>query len=157
MLSTSLPAHQALSPREDAELARVAADHEELAWRLDALDRLLSWRDGLGSARWEADLRGWVQQMYPRLREHYRLEERSPLYTSFIEEFPRFAGELERLRAEHQALNGELGELAARVEVELSPGVVQRLAAFAGRLRRHDALERDLMGRAYVEDLGGAD
>ncbi len=116
---------------------------------------------------WSAQLQARLSALAKGMQEHFEGEEQSPIYRELPTETPRFADQLDRLKAEHLPM---LSDIDALVEMggeidpntkDLNTGSIRELKAriklLIATMRRHEAEENEIIMSAHWDDLGGND
>jgi Hemerythrin HHE cation binding domain len=117
--------------------------------------RMLSMIERAGNGETLAPL---LADFHPFLRRHFQDEERpNGFFDSVTRVAPRHAASLDVLRAEHRAFLDHV----ARLQQSISPGPISAatrddVAALVAGLRRHEALEGQLLMDSQSTDLGGS-
>lgn len=97
------------------------------------------------------------------LREHFNAEESGSLFTDLPRRRPRFASRLEALKDEHPGILDEVNkiiDLAGGLhdgKLHELRGLNARIQLFVARLRRHEAVENELIFEVYWDDIGAGD
>lgn len=114
-----------------------------------------------GDARWTERLLERLPALRSAMREHFEEEERGPLHNELAIHNPHLADQFQSLREEHPRLLDSIDTVIDRAQELRHPKVhelrvldahVQLLAA---RLRRHEAVENELMLEAIYQEIGG--
>ncbi len=113
--------------------------------------------------RWVTELHDASKELAGGLQEHFRSEERGPMFKQLPTSHPRLAEALEKLKAEHSIILEEIASAIARAEALQGPEVFQlrelnaRVQILIARIRRHEAEENELVIRAYWNESGMGD
>ncbi|MEQ8847744.1 hemerythrin domain-containing protein [Botrimarina sp.] len=142
---------------EGPDQPAVHNEHREL---FSLIERLRAACDG---GRRDADaVRDLASELTDELAEHFRHEEDGGYFTDALRKAPQLAPAARDLVAQH----GPLMESAEALNSMAQSGVESDawwdriegdLDVFSQQLRRHEAGERDLLQRAYNEDIGTKD
>lgn len=93
-----------------------------------------------------------VRELVELLTAHFAREESASLLADHPVRFARFAKALEHLAVDH---NDILNELRFLLENPPDSPSEDALRSVLEKLERHEAAEREILQRAYSEDLGG--
>jgi hypothetical protein len=129
----------------------ILTQHQNIDHALLELDQLLDdWRE---PSRLSASIAAFAMI----LQAHFEHEERSYLFNGFVEDYPRFAHQLEALKEEHIEMMAEIRSISAEL-LELPREVVAlRMRALMARLGLHESREIDLLQHAHTDDLAPGD
>lgn len=142
---------------DSAPFEPILTEHEDLLWRVHAVERHLARLEEAAARVGSADLvqeslealERVVEALEPLIREHFIHEEASPLYTTFILKRPDRAQEVARLRAEHEAMRHTITALlrtVARTDLEDSAtSAIEQGWALVRTIRAHERAEHELM------------
>lgn len=120
---------------------------------MSEIDALLRVREGLASDR----LRSAVETLGMLLEAHFSHEESSAMFTELPLEFPRFTREIEMLKRQHIEMLAEIGAIQSGAADSGQEELVGRLQDLLVTLDRHERVERELLQRAYTEDIASVD
>lgn len=117
---------------------------------IDALLRVHSGRaaDRLGAA---------VETLGMLLEAHFSHEEASSMFTELPLDLPRFAKDIDRLKEEHLEMLTEIRTIQRGISAVGQEEMASRLQDLLCTLERHERFERELLQRAYTEDVAPAD
>lgn len=100
-----------------------------------------------------------VRRLQPLLREHFDSEESADGFFAMLRErLPGNFHRVDNLQHEHEAFVRELMALDAACRACLEgpiADVCRKARLFAQRIRAHEAQETELLGDAFLNDLGG--
>ncbi len=154
--------HDSLSQDARTEFDREILDHRKLVGMLQELENWLeippehfrAWIETLGTKLTEVML---------ALKPHFKREEDSPLFREVPINFPRFAGTIDRLMAEHQQFIDDIEDITDMLESLEHPRQAHvwemacKTKLVVASLRRHASEENEVLQKAYWEDVGGMD
>lgn len=147
------------SPKTVARRPRrswIREEHEEIAYHIRTLERLITAPDRLANKAWAADLVSWFRVAAPRIEHHLRHEESRSFYRGFDEKFPRFVHRLEHLIAEHRTMIEMLRRGRAAAESP-TPKLLLELTELIALAHKHEREENEIVGDAVLDDLGTGD
>ena len=111
---------------------------------------------------WAEVLHERMHRLRHALEAHFRSEEQGPLFRKVSKAYPRFADQLNRLRAEHAVLLYSFDAACVEARGVGAQGTRLALGALAMRvravlasLRRHEAEENEVILRVQMDDLRG--
>ncbi|HEU4356468.1 MAG TPA: hypothetical protein VFT27_12840 [Actinomycetota bacterium] len=144
-----------------AEAGRLRVDiHDALVTAEEALSGPAAGREG----EWAREVIGALAHLRETIEEHIEVTERpAGLYDEILENAPRLASAVQRLREEHPVLRDTTSETIARLRttpigttwsLEDARDDIQRLF---GKIVRHRQLGADLVWEAYNLDIGGVE
>lgn len=152
----AVPAHD-----PNADLDAVLRRRAELRDSILSLEQALT-RPAHGRGKeWTADVLESLRHVQDDVDAHIAgTESADGLYAQILENAPRLANAINRLRSEHQEIKGLLahadGSLAASPdEEEWVADVREELTRLMGRLVRHRQKGADLLYEAFHIDVGG--
>lgn len=100
-----------------------------------------------------------VRRLQPLLREHFESEEAADgFFATLRERLPGNFHRVDNLEHEHETLGREAAALDAACRACLEgpiADVCRKARLFAQRIRAHEAQETELLGDAFLNDLGG--
>jgi hypothetical protein len=129
----------------------IRAQHQSIDHALLELDALLE------SAERSGRLSTSVGGLAMLLQAHFEHEERSYLFVGLVEDYPRFAHQIEALAEEHVEMLAEIRSIADSLG-ELHFDIISlRLRALMTRLGLHEEKEIDLLQHAHTDDIAPAD
>ena len=142
----------------DSTLGRLKERREQLGDAADDLERAIT---GAGDAdAWRANVRGAVARVGVALDGHVReVESEGGLYDEIMASSPRLAHDIDRLRAEHEAMAQKITELSGALEGGMVPvedareGCLMLLIDIS----RHRHRGADLLWEFYDVDIGPSD
>ena len=137
--------------------------HHDVIEDVVALEKVLS-RPLEPATEWLGALGEQLEALQATLSRHFDDERRGELYGELPAKFPQWAGQLERLAAEHDEILQRTAALRHRVRGLGPASEVYRLRELNGHaqllaaiLRRHEAEENEVVMRAYWDDVGTGD
>jgi hypothetical protein len=140
---------------------RIAGQHVSLRATAHALEEFLGGLLREGGDVHAATARGRLGEFFGQIVEHLRSEEREGRLAMALARAPHWQRKADLLRGEHSRFRASLAALVA--DAERAGGtndwisVQRRFAAFRRAFMAHEALENEILQRAYLEDMGGGD
>lgn len=150
----------------DASLGEIASESESLLAARIARERLygalMRVNNAVGAPvgnglKWRHRVLRELRRLRAALRYHV-VETEAPegLLAEIVEQAPRLAREVERLRAEHETLAEGCDQMLLRAEGDDSPALIRKQTmALLGRFAAHRHRGADLVYEAFDVDLGG--
>jgi hypothetical protein len=132
-------------------------EHEEVEYHLGVLELLIVSSTAVETKTWTDRLCAWFRVAGPRIERHLRREESSELYTSFVDQFPRFGLRMKELLAEHGVIAENIRTARNLMTEGPTLDLIARLREVISSIKRHERAENEIVERAYWEDLGGVD
>jgi hypothetical protein len=129
----------------------ILAQHQNIDHALLAIEELLDQK--WDARRLESSVAGFAMI----LQAHFEQEERSYLFIGFVEDYPRFAHQIDGLKMEHVEMRAEVGSILDGLNRLSRDLVAVRIRALMARLGLHESHEIDLLQRAHTDDLAPGD
>ncbi len=129
--------------------------HLHLLDLLKVVERLAS--DATKDERQVPELRRSLMKLQHMLEAHFNYEESVEFHTQLSQEYPRTAGTLGRLLAQHRELREGLRGLVGAPQTVASSHLASEALAFVEALRAHEAEESATLQAVYGDDLGAMD
>ncbi|QDT00232.1 hemerythrin domain-containing protein [Adhaeretor mobilis] len=142
----------------DHELFKVVQQkNRELTDSLEAISRMVDTR-----SYEKRELEDLLSKLRDLLELHFEIEERGSYLAELVGSEPRYESQVEVLLAEHRALLEELEKLRLLVRsgvesTALSIRSEDDFHKFVSRLLNHEHVERQLLQRAFSDDIGTGD
>lgn len=135
----------------------VKAEHEELAELLDAI------RGALSSAERERNqIEGLVERLSTAVALHFEHEESGGYLQEALDRAPRFTGQADSLRLQHDGLREEIEKLRMLLHSGVESAawwtrIDSDFQRFASQLLQHEHAENQLLQQAFTDDIGTGD
>ncbi len=146
---------------EEHWAGRIAGQHISLRTTAHSLEDLLGGLVQGGGDVDAATARGRLGEFFGQIVEHLRSEEREGRLAMALARAPHWQRKADLLQGEHSRFRASLAALVA--DAERAGGtsdwisVQRRFSAFRRAFMVHEALENEILQRAYLEDMGGGD
>ncbi len=137
-------------------LGRLHRVQQLLQLLLDDAAELLAEQSDEENDQWVAEI---VDKMLANLREQFRVEEQGGYLVEVLEQYPEWHPQVQHLQQEHRLLEGQLGEITARMRRQrlsgrLSPECRRQLQDWITWYRQHQHRETALVQEAFVLEVG---
>ncbi len=162
-LSTFAPAED-LAPGGGLDLRleglRVGEDWKRCGSRVNEILRSLESRDDPEARRHECSrLREALRSLKDDIRRHFRSVESGPLYREFLDEFPEYSDQLERLRYQRRQILRRVDQVlhVLRAGVEVPQSVKSQVRSILDDVQSVSQAESDFLWEAHYVDIPALD
>lgn len=154
-MPAALPASAVAAAASDS----LAEQHRALRSHLDALWACATAMpaDDDVAGRWRCDLAERLDVLRDDLIAHFAHEEAGGGFGELAFQMPHAAPKLAALAAEHAVILRMLESLLAEVAADTPAGLVAGAAQLVERLRRHEAVENELLQGVGADEFGVGD
>lgn len=154
-----MPATLPVSPIATATSDTIVEQHRGLRSHLDALWACATAMpvDDDEASRWRCDLAERLDVLRDDLVAHFAHEEAGGGFDELARQMPHAAPKLAAWVAEHLIILRLLEGLLAEVAADTPAGLVAGTARLVERLRRHEAVENELLLGVGADELGVGD
>ncbi len=140
---------------------RIQEEHDHLRFLMESVSQSLAQPPMQDFAEWKLEQVWALRDFRNVLAKHFDLEEDGGFMADIIDTAPREKRKVDQLHLEHAEFLNEVESIT--VELKRTPGFSEvrllrdRMTELLSGFRNHEALERDLIGFVYSQDLGLGD